>query len=65
VKRIAYHLATIKILREVSVKGSRVIGAYHARRVVPLMSHMLLMHRMVPIARLEGIVHAKGRLTDL
>jgi hypothetical protein len=51
-KRIADHLATIKILREGSVKGSGVIRAYHARRVVPLMARMLLMHRMVPVAPL-------------
>jgi hypothetical protein len=40
-KRIVDHLAAIKILREDSVKGSGVIGAYNARRVAPLMAHTL------------------------
>jgi hypothetical protein len=63
-KRIADHLAAIKILREANVKGSEVIGEYHTRRVVPLMDRMLLMHCMVPVARLEGTVLAEGCLID-
>jgi hypothetical protein len=62
-KNIADHLAAIKILREADVRGSRVIGAYHVRRVAPLMARTLSMHRMVPVARLEGTVLAEGRLT--
>jgi hypothetical protein len=46
-KRIAEHLAAIKILREADVKGSGTIGAYHAWRVAPLMARTLLMHRIV------------------
>jgi hypothetical protein len=65
VKRITDHLTAIKILREADMKGSRVIGTYHARRVVPLMARTLLMHRMVPIAQLEGMVLAEGPLADL
>jgi hypothetical protein len=34
------------------------------RRVVPLMARALLMHRMVPVAQLEGTVLAKGALAD-
>jgi hypothetical protein len=63
-KRITNHLAAIKILREADVNGSGVIGAYHARRVAPLMAFMLPMHRMVPVAQLEGMVLAEGPLTD-
>jgi hypothetical protein len=65
VKRIANHLTAIKVLREVGVKGSRVIRTYHARRMVPLMARVLLMHHMIPIARLEGTVLAEGPLVDL
>jgi len=36
------------------VKGSRIIGAYHMRRVAPLMSHALPLYLMVPGASLEG-----------
>jgi hypothetical protein len=64
-KRIADHLTAIKILREAGMKGSGVIGVYHARRVAPLMAHALLMHRMVPVAQLEGTVLAEGPLADL
>jgi hypothetical protein len=37
-------------LRKAGVKGSGVIREYHARRVAPLMAHVLLMHCMVPVA---------------
>jgi hypothetical protein len=46
------------------VKGSDVIRAYHARRVAPLLARVLLMHRMVPVAWLEGMVLAEGPLAD-
>jgi hypothetical protein len=45
-KRIANHLAAIKILKEGGVEGSGIIGAYHARRVAPLMACMLSMQRL-------------------
>jgi hypothetical protein len=64
VKRIADHLAAIKVLREADVKGSGVIRTYHARRMVPLMARVLLMHRMIPVARLEGTVLTEGPLAD-
>ena len=38
------------------MKGSRIIGAYHARRVAPVMARALPMHQMVPRASLEGTV---------
>ena len=38
------------------VKGSGVIGAYHARRVAPLMARMLPLYQMVPEASFEGMV---------
>jgi hypothetical protein len=63
-KRIANHLAAIKILKEGGVKGSGIIRAYHARRVAPLMACMLLMHWMVPVAPLEVTVLAKGLLAN-
>ena len=40
-KRIKDHLTALQILKDRGVKGSGIIGAYHARRVVPLMSHVL------------------------
>ena len=38
------------------MKGSGIIGAYHARRVAPLMAHMLPLHQMVSKASFEGTV---------
>ena len=38
------------------MKGSRIIGAYHARRVAPLMARVLPLHQMVPGASFEGTV---------
>jgi hypothetical protein len=60
VKKITDHLATIKILKENSVKGSGAIRAYHTRRVAPLMARTLLLYWMAPSAPLEGMVLAMG-----
>ena len=38
------------------MKGLGIIGAYHARRVAPLMARMLPMHQMVPGVSFEGTV---------
>jgi len=38
------------------VKGSGIIGAYHARKVAPLMARTLPLHQMVPGALFEGTV---------
>jgi hypothetical protein len=53
-KKIKDHLAAIQILKERGMKGSGFIGAYHTRRVAPLMSHVLPLYLMVPGASLEG-----------
>ena len=38
------------------MKGSGIIGAYHARRVAPLMARALPLYRMVPGESFEGTV---------
>ena len=38
------------------MKGSGIIGAYHARRVAPLMAHVLPLHQMMPGASFDGTV---------
>ena len=43
-KRIKDHLTTLQILKERGVNGSGIIGAYHMRRVVPLMARALPLH---------------------
>ena len=47
-KRINDHLATLQILKDRGMKGSGIIGAYHTRRVAPLMSHALPLYLMAP-----------------
>jgi hypothetical protein len=37
-KKIQDHIAAIRILKEISLKGSDIIRAYHMRRVAPLMA---------------------------
>ena len=44
------------------MKGSGIIGAYHARRVAPLMRPALPLHMMAPGASLDGTTLAKGAL---
>ena len=44
------------------MKGSGVIGAYHMRRVAPLMACMLPLYQMVPEASFEGTVLADKAL---
>ena len=47
-KKIQDHIASIHILKENDLKGSGIIGAYHARRVAPLMMHALPRYAMAP-----------------
>ena len=44
------------------MKGSGTIGAYHTRRVVPLMSHALPLYLMAPRASIEGTTLAEEAL---
>ena len=53
-KKIKDHLATLQILKERGMNGSGIIGAYHTRRVAPLMSRALPLYLMAPRASLEG-----------
>ena len=53
-KKIKDHLAALQILKERGMKGSGIIGAYHTRRVAPLMSRALPLYLMAPGASPEG-----------
>ena len=57
------HLTAIRILKEKDVKGSGIIGAYHMRRVAPLMTCALPLHMMVPGVALDGTTLAEGALS--
>ena len=53
-KNINDLLAALQTLKDWGVKGSGIIGAYHARRVAPLMARVLPLHQMVPGASFKG-----------
>ena len=44
------------------MKGSGIIGAYHVRRVAPLMARALPLYQMVPEASFEGTMLANDAL---
>ena len=64
-KKIQDYLATIRVLKERGVKGSGMIGAYHMRRVAPLMRRALPLHMMAPRVALDGTALAEGALSPL
>ena len=57
------NIAAIHILKESGLKGSGVIGAYHARRVAPLMMHALPLYAMAPEASFDRTTLAEGALS--
>ena len=61
-KHLADLLAAIHALKVQGVKGSGIIGAYHVRRVAPLMALALPLYRMVPGESFEGTVLADEAL---
>ena len=63
-KKIQDHIAAIHILKENGLKGSGVIRAYHARRVVPLMTHTLPLYAMAPEASFDGTTLTEGKLPN-
>ena len=46
-------------MKESGLKGSGIIGAYHARRVAPLMMHALPLYAMVPEASFDKMALAE------
>ena len=61
-KHLADLLATIHALKVRGMKGSGIIGAYHARRVAPLMALVLPLYQMFPEELFEGTVLADEAL---
>jgi len=58
-KKIRDHLIALRILKERGLKGLGIIGAYHARRVAPLMMRALLLYAMAPEASFHGTALAE------
>ena len=63
-QKIRDHIAAIHILKENGLKGSGIIGAYHTRRVAPLMTRALLLSAMAPEVLFDGTALAKGMLPN-
>jgi hypothetical protein len=63
-KKPTDHLKAIALLKDYSLHRASIIGAYHVRRVAPLMARALLLYKMTPDAQLDGIVLAEGPLHD-
>ena len=55
-------LKAIASLRSRGLHRVGVIGAYHTRRVVPLMARVLSLFEMMPVVELGGMVLAQGLL---
>ena len=58
------HIIAIHILKENSLKGSGIIGAYHARRVTPLMTRALPLYAMALEASFDRTALAEGTLPN-
>ena len=58
------HIAAIHILKENGLKGSSIIGAYHVRRVAPLMTRALPLYTMAPEALFDRTTLIEGTLPN-
>jgi Putative gypsy type transposon len=63
-RKIEPHLAAVKVLRERGLTAAGVVGAYHARRVAPLMARAFPLYGMVAGAPPEGTAMALGALPN-
>jgi len=63
-KKIRDHIVAIHILKENGLKGLGIIGAYHARRVAPLIMHALPLYAMAPEVSFDGTTLAEGMLPN-
>lgn len=58
-KRLASLLAVIRQLKAEGLTGSGFVGAYHARRVAPIMARIYPLYQMVPCIELAGTVMSR------
>jgi hypothetical protein len=63
-RRLGDLLKAIALLKRHSLYATSVVGAYHARRVAPLMAHALLLYRMMLKASLEETVLSREPLCN-
>ena len=55
-KHLSDLLSALQALKDRGIKGTGIIGTYHARRVAPLMARVHPLHRMMPGMSFEGMV---------
>ena len=63
-RRLRDLLDAIAFLKDRGLRVVGVIGAYHTRRVAPLMARVLPLYGMTPDAQLDGTALAQGPLHD-
>ena len=63
-KKIRDHITAIHILKKNGLKGLGIIGAYHSRRVAPLMMRTLSLYAMAPKESFDGTVLTEGALPN-
>ena len=59
-KRLDDLLKAITTLKGYGLHGTSVVGAYHVRRLAPLMARALPMYKMMPDSMPEGMVMVAG-----
>ena len=64
-KRLGDLLKAIVTLKHHGLHRTGVIGAYHVRRLVPLMARALLMYQMTPDSVPEGTVTVTGEALSI
>ena len=63
-KRLGSMLAAVLRLGAAGLTGSGVVGAYHARRVAPIMVRALSLYAMTPGVKLAGTVMSSEEIRD-
>ena len=64
-KRLDDLLKAIVTLKGHGLRGTSIIGAYHVRRLAPLMVCALLMYKMMPDSMPEGTVMVTGEALSI
>ena len=64
-KRLGDLLKAIATLKGHGLRGTDIIGAYHIRRLAPLMAHALPMYKMTPDSTPKGTVMVAGEALNI
>ena len=64
-KRLGDLLKAIVTLKGHDPRGTGIVGAYHVRRLAPLMTRTLLMYQMTPDSVPEGTVTVTGEALSI